>query len=1259
MNKKYKILFFFIFLLAGKFIVRAQTAQTIPKPVAINNAIEKTTDNYSANVSYIENKGQWINKVLYQGDFNGGRIFLEKNALTYVFFPPGGFERLHPNANSNPQDFISCTMTFQAVRMEFINSDANTISGEEKKLFYCNYFLGNDSHKWASGTGVFGSVMYNNLYPGISAKVFSDMSNVRYDFLIDPNADLSKLKMSFAGQNYLSLKNGELVIHTEIGDIAQAQPIAYQVINGEKINVDCHFVLSENHLGFEIKNGYDPSLPLVIDPTLVFATFSGSKADNWGMSATYDAMSNAYTSGICFNVGYPTTPGAFMMTFQGGGTGGGNAWPAPDNTGFDIVISKFNPTGTTMLFSTYLGGSDNEEPQSLVVDNNNNLLVLGRTYSTNFPTTGGAFSNTSGGGADLIISKLDSSGTTLLASTYVGGSGDDGVNISAIENFLGSLKYNYADDGRGDIVVDNNNNVYVASCTSSPNFPTTAGAFQSTAHGMQDGCAFKMNSALSSLTWSTYIGGSSDDAAYNIALNSADEAYVAGGTSSPDLPTTSGTVNSIYSGAIDGFVIHFSANGKMLQSSYLGTSGYDQAYFVQTDKSNNVYVYGQTSGNYTITAGVYSNPGSGQFIHEMNSTLSTTVFSTEFGSGRGVPDIAPSAFLVDNCLNIYISGWGGDLYRYNGTTSSTIGLPVTANAYRGVPNVVNNSNTGNVNNGEDFYFMVLQKQASSLWYATFFGSTGGNFGSLAHVDGGTSRFDKRGVIYQAICGGCGGYSDIPTTPGAWSATNNGGNCNNALVKFKMDLLQTVASFVIDPNVTAGCAPFSVLFKNITTYGQGYKWLFGDGDSSFATSPTHLFPNPGYYTVMLVATDSLTCNVTDTGHAVVRVVPPLLVGTSGGQICAGDSVGLTTTVNRASSYAWSPATGLNSISIADPRASPMASTSYYVTVKDSFCTVTDTVNVSVYSNTTKITPRNIQLCLGDSIPLRTDSSYVSYIWSTGSADSSIEVLGGGPYFVVTTDKHGCKGKDSIEVLAFSKIPLTSSDTAICLNRIVQLHADSGNYVYSWKPQSGLSNYNTFNPVARPGITTTYTITVKNGPCVSIDSSIIKVNPLPWVRAMPDSIMVLPGQTVTLNVTGTPPFTWTPATGLSCTECSSPSALIDSNRVYYIQVADSDGCYASDSIKIDVLPTLYIPDAFTPNGDGLNDIFRPKFTGYKSIEVYIFDRWGQLIYHWATLDGGWDGTVNGRKVQEDTYVYLINAITYYGYTYKKIGNVTVIR
>ncbi|HKC69376.1 MAG TPA: SBBP repeat-containing protein, partial [Bacteroidia bacterium] len=799
-----------------------------------------------AYVNYIKNNGQWDSHVLYQADFKGGRLFLEKNAFTYLFYPQDGLTRLHPHSQTNQATAKGkgdITLNFHAVRMEFIGGLPNATTNQLNiKPFYHNYYQGKDSKKWASHVPISDGVFYTDLYSGISLKAFSDNNNFRYDFIISPTSNASLIQMKFTGQTKLAVQNGKLIIGTSLGDISQETPYAYQEIDGKEIKVDCKYVVRGNIVSIEVAENYNHNHPLIIDPTLVFATFTGSLADNWGMSASYDNQGNGYTAGICFGTGYPTITGAFQQTFVGG-------QPTTINVngfsfvlgGFDIVTSKFSSTGSSLLFSTYLGGTNNEQPASIIVDNSNNLLILGRSSSTDFPVTAGAYDVSQNGGSDIIIAKFNATGTALLASTFIGGSGDDGVNFSGIEQPLGSTKFNYADDGRGDIILDNSNNVYIASCTQSTNFPVTAGCAQSANSGMQDGCVFKLNATLSSLIWSTYLGGSANDAAYNLAIDNSGSAFITGGTESSNFPTTSGALHTSYMGNIDGFLTHLSSAGStFLQSTYIGTAGYDQSYFVQLDNVNNIYIYGQTSGNYPISSSVYSNPNSGQFIHEFSPNLAGTIFSTEFGTGQGAPDIVPSAFLVDKCNNIYISGWGGPLYGDNNSFSTTFGLPVTSNAYQ------------STTDGSDFYFMVLTPSASSLWYATYFG---GDNGSLEHVDGGTSRFDKSGVIYQAICEGCGGNEDMPTTPGAWSSVNNSSNCNNALVKFNFNLLQTVANLSIAPSTAAGCAPFNVIFTNQSQNATHFNWFFGDGDTSTSVNATHTYTVAGTYTVTLAAKDT--------------------------------------------------------------------------------------------------------------------------------------------------------------------------------------------------------------------------------------------------------------------------------------------------------------------------------------------------------------------------------------------------------------------
>ena len=388
------------------------------------------------------------------------------------------------------------------------------------------------------------------------------------------------------------------------------------------------------------------------------------------------------------------------------------------------------------MYSTYLGGNGDDNPHSLFVNLSGELYVLGSSTSSNFPVTSVAYDNTHNGGYDIVVVRFNSSGSTLLNSTYVGGSGEDGY-------FTSSLARNYADEGRGEIIVDSLGSVYVASYTRSTNFPVTPGAVRTVRGGAQDACIFRMPANLGSLIFSTFLGGSGEDGAFSLKLDQNKDIICGAGTASADFPVVGG-FKGTFGGTIDGWVAKLNPSGTTLMAStYLGTSSYDQVYFVEIDRWNNVYAFGQTLGAYPVVGTVYSNSGGKQFIQKMNNALSTSMISTVFGSvGASQINISPTAFLIDRCDNIYISGWGGNVNAGH-SGGNTFGMPVTGGALR------------STTDGSDFYFLVLTRDARSLLYATYFGGDG-SVGE--HVDGGTSRFDPEGVVYQAICSGCGGNS---------------------------------------------------------------------------------------------------------------------------------------------------------------------------------------------------------------------------------------------------------------------------------------------------------------------------------------------------------------------------------------------------------------------------------------------------------------------------------------------------------------------
>ena len=390
--------------------------------------------------------------------------------------------------------------------------------------------------------------------------------------------------------------------------------------------------------------------------------------------------------------------------------------------------------------------------------------------------------------------------------------------------------------------------------------------YQTTLSGTQDAVVFKMNSTLTSLLYSTYLGGTDEDAGYVLAFDTSQASfYVAGGTQSANFPSTPGTIHPTFQGNADGFIIKFlnSPPYTIQKGTFIGTSNYDQIYGVQVDANNDVYVMGQSIGGlFPVSPGVYSNPNSTQFVMKMDKNLSTTIFSTVFGNGiSSQTNISPVAFLVDTCQNIYISGFGGNLHLTNfqgNTVPASLGectnMPITPGAAQ------------STTDGFDFYFIVFNKNAVSLLYATYMGLPGVD----EHVDGGTSRFDKHGIVYQAICAGCGGQG-FPTTPGVWSTTNNSSNCNEVALKiaFQFGPVNAIANAGAN---TSGCAPFTVQFQNNSSNAVSYLWNFGDGSpTTTATAPTHTFTNPGHYTVKLVAKNANACTKTSDSVFITIIV----------------------------------------------------------------------------------------------------------------------------------------------------------------------------------------------------------------------------------------------------------------------------------------------------------------------------------------------------------------------------------------------------
>jgi gliding motility-associated-like protein len=1251
------------------------------------------------------NAGQWDDRIEYKVELNTGDMYIEKDGFTYNLSDVN--ERAGHDHGSEGHVHDKEVIKTHVIKSKFIGSNWNGVVVEENKSgFYRNYIQGSDKSKWKSKLYSYTNLDLIDYYTGIDLLMDGTIGGLKYSLRVAPNVDVNQIVMNYTGQDSLYLDEiGDLHVINRFGEMVETAPKAWLEENHRKIQVE--FKIDGNNVTFNFPDGYDESKTLLIDPDLTFSTFTGSSANNWGMTATPDANGNLIGGGTVFGLGYPTTVGSLDLTFNGGTV--------------DVGITKFSADGSSLIYSTYIGGSGDETPNSMVSAANGELFIFGLTSSSNFPVAGVPYDasynggpnlslgNTANGlgfsaGSDLYIARLSADGSTMLAATYIGGSGNDGLNDSG-------LKYNYGDQFRGEIILDDNGFVYVSSTSQSVDFPTVSGT-QGSLNGTQDAVVFKMPIALNLLSWSTYFGGSGVETGNSVQIGNNGDVFIAGGTTSSTLPFNSGYDQS-YGGASDGYLARFNGvNGGILSGTYIGLGEYDQAYFVQLDIDDNVYVLGQTESDLGITAGQFGHANSGQFIWKFDHNLASPQWKTMIGASTGHVEISPTAFLVSNCYDIYLSGWGGTLNTSGlAINSSTTGFQVTSDAEQ------------TTTTGGDFYIMVLDEDATNLKYATFFG---GATAADDHVDGGTSRFDKSGRIYHAVCASCGPnlFNGFSTTPGAWSNTAPATNyaCNMACFKFELSTTEAIVS-TPDPIV---CLPDPVIFNNNSANGNAFFWDFGDGNFSNDINPSHLYGGPGNYTVTLVVTDTNECFSSDSVEFLIIigdfnggvVTPP-------GPICPGDSYQLE--AFGGVDFVWTPAANLDDPNIATPTATLTQTTDFMVIISDSCGIDTAYVTVPVHIVTSVIS-NDTSICIGDNVPLFATGG-ATYEWSPGtylddpfSATPISTPLFDVSYTVEITTIDGCVLTDSVDIDVYYTPPVpimpdvlqmcegasiditvggaqtyfwypnsninfidtnvvtvnppvdftyycdftnacgttidsvlvevivsnitAGTDTTICPGETTPIWAQGG-VSYQWSPSQTLSASNTSLVYSTPTEPTMYYVigTDQYG-CIDTASVFVDLYPQPFIQTSPDVYAFL-GDAVPLSATSTTPgpYEWYPTEFLTCVVCVNPVANPDQNYTYSVTYTDNNGCSASDSVNIFYDPIIWVPNTFTPgNGDDHNNLFYAKGGNIKTFEMLIFDRWGELIVTLIDLEESWDGTYKGLNCQDGTYIWKVTITSF---------------
>lgn len=791
--------------------------------------------------TFIPNNGQWAGEFDYKTNLSSGAVFFDKSGF-YSLVAPGEGHHLHSlnNHKSTPEAQKAVN-----IRMDWVGAQTKNLTPENATTYYHNYILGKDPSLWKTRVPVYKALVYEDIYPGIDAKYYSIDGQFKYDLFLDPGSNASSIKMKYTGISSLSVSRNHLTIKTALGELEEWIPEAYQEIGDHKKKINCYYVLEGNTVGFRLGK-HDANYPVIIDPILVFASFTGSIADNFGFTATYDNDGNFYGGGAALEIGFQGTPGVVQIPFGGGP--------------MDVTINKFSDDGTGLLFATHLGGSRTDAPHSLNITPQNELLILGNTDSDNFPTTSGAFqTNFVEGpsfynpsnfpfyhkGSNAFIAKLSSDGTNLISSTLLGDSLGDGVNIKVYRN--------YGDRFRGDILSLPNGNIAFTSSSLSKNLPLNTNGINTTGTD-QNAIVVVMNPSLSQIVWGSYFGGDGNETGYSIKSDGT-FLYVGGSTNSSSLPSSTGGLNANSLGKLDGYIAKFQiSNGNLIQTTFIGGAESDQAFFLDLDKDNNVYVHGQTESTIPISSNTYGTPNAQQYIQKLSNSLTTLLWSTAVGTGTK-SDLVPTAFMVDRCYNIYLSGWNGAVNSVVGNntfnTHNTNGLPTSANAFQ------------TTTDGSDFYFMILTKDAQSFLFGSYFGGT-----SDDHVDGGTSRFSPDGIIYQAVCAGCAGGT-FPTTPNSYSPTKPNSYCN--LGAIKIDFEQTVRAMAnIDPvlGFDTICDTLIVSLTNSSLHANKFYWDFGNGQTSNAYQPTTKYSSFGTYTITLIAEDTI-CDISDTTTMVIN------------------------------------------------------------------------------------------------------------------------------------------------------------------------------------------------------------------------------------------------------------------------------------------------------------------------------------------------------------------------------------------------------
>ncbi len=1132
-------------------------------------------------LDFIRNEGQWEPDFRYKACLKEGAFFLADDGFVYHFAVAV--------QDSDTQEGSVRHHAYK-VKLEECNRQSEYSEGDLRP-YYHNYYIGRESSQWAAGVRISGKLTRHHIYQGIDLAVYSQEDNLKYDFLVAPGADPSQIKMAYEGVLPSITKEGHLRVITTLNEVVEQKPYCYQMVNGKVKEVASYYSVRGSVVSFGFPDGYDKSLPLVIDPEVIFSTYSGatyipppSFYAYSGLPAhatTYDGSGKLYSSVTINSLGWPVSLGAYQSV---------------PNTKRDIAINVFEADGTSLAYATYFGGNSNEIALTMLTNANNELFIAGSTASTDLPMSSGCFDNTYNGstalpvdnGTDIFVAHFNNAGTQLLGATYLGGSENELVPAAIGLNVVGTGNLNGINIvSPVEIALDSTDNIWLLSNTISTDFPVTANAQQPVyAGGQTDGVLCKLSPDCSQLLYSSYLGSSGFDIGSSIVRNSSGNLVICGATNGSNFPVTTGAYLVNAPGGIsDGFAaIVNPANGSLLHASYLGTSLADHACIVQVDPDDNVYITGRTYGAYPVSAGVFSIATGDVFLQKLNPQLSSSIASTRIGNPiAGASRMIPTGFVYTECDEIVFSGFA------HTNPSST--LPVTGDALISSP--------------RKFWFCRMPADFSAISYASFYGAPD----QLDSRYCGTSHYAPDGTIYQSL--GTSTFSTFPTSPGSWSPTTQIVQPipKTDAVSFKIGT-RLHADFALNPAVNSndsGCAPYTVQPLNSSTGANLFVWNFGDGSPSYTgfTAPLHTYLSPGSYTITLYASNDTLCVKADTAVLTITVVEPAVlpdIVASDTLICGtAATVDLSVQINNFNpnfDILWTPGNGL--LSPADQptvTVDPLINNTYFVTVTDNILglcvqSATDTVTISLAPLMLQLNTQDTTVCEGAAIQVSAvGNPLYFYSWSpgTGMNDSTLlepEItVAQSENYMLKASYPGCPDTFVFLDITVESIPVVElgPDKSICRGLPLALESlvspYRSDYLYGWTPNTGnLSNPDGPNTSLLSDTSITYVLTVQTpAGCSGSDSIAILVFPGVTGDISADT-GYCPGGSVTLFASGGSIYSWSPSYGLDDTSTATPMANPETTTDYTVVISNQYNCSDTQQVSIEVFPdaVLYMPD-----------------------------------------------------------------------------------